>query len=164
MTLRHERGKAITAYDGETWEQVALQNSYYASETSQAFLDKLMYKQPKKNEDCTATFSKIKKRKLVWCQVCKQHKSRNLRTCTLCKQKRALPSCDPQHCWIQFHGKKQGGACRDCFKYHLDKEFPCEVADKINEFLGKEYGFIKQKQKVPDELMKLVNLICRQTM
>ena len=71
--------------------------------------DQMLYKQPRRNSDHTATISKTKKKQLVWCQVCGQHRSSSPRTCIICKRKRALPSCRPQYCWIQFPGKKAGG-------------------------------------------------------
>ena len=50
-------------------------------------------------------------RSLVRCLVCKSHYSMARRECHICWCYRALPSCRPEHCWIE-----ETKSCRDCLR------------------------------------------------
>ena len=161
VTLQCTHDQMVASCEGEPWEQAALQSSYLRSKSNQEFLDRMLYKQPRRNSGHTTTITKAKKKELVLCQVCGQHRSRSPRTCMLCKRQRALPSCRPQCCWIQFAGKKQMGACKDCYMNHLHSKYPGPVASRIKDYLGAEYGAVQVKAKIPKELKKALNIMFR---
>ena len=66
----------------------------------------------------------------ILCLLCRNHRSRKLRLCVLCKRRRALPSCNPERCWVQ-------GAlsCRDCLHHHIEDLFDPLVAARIMQYV-----------------------------
>ena len=75
------------------------------------------------------------------CLVCKNHYSMARRRCQLCLRYRALPSCRPEHCWIEA-----AKSCRECLVeilirggyYAARKILPVETLRAILSFLQEE--------------------------
>ena len=71
-----------------------------------------------------------KRKKKILCLVCRNHRSLKLRLCVLCKRRRALPSCNPERCWVQG-----AMSCRDCLHHHIEDLFDPLVAARIMQYV-----------------------------
>ena len=111
------------------------------------YLENRNWGPPQATDDLTITIHKVEKRRAERCLVCGNHQSRARRTCILCRQRRALPSCEPELCWMQFDGKM--GACRWCFWGALQSVYQEPAASIIMSWLGWEYGAVKRRRTKP---------------